>query len=75
MVENVCIGVTCMCVCYYVCVRVCSWVRFMGADEMKNGRCLKYMCLQNANPNNKEGLHAFQPSYAACGFNSTTPLP
>ena len=45
------------------------------ADEMKNGGCLKYMCLLNANPSNKEGLHVFQPSCAACGFNSTTPLP
>ena len=37
----------------YVCAR--------HADEMKNGGRLKYMCLQNANPNNKE-LHVFQPS-------------
>ena len=53
---------------------------FMGvcashADEMKNGGCLKYMCQQNTNPDNKEGLHVFQPSCAACVFNSTTPLP
>ena len=27
------------------------------ADEMKNGGHLKYMCQQNANPNNNEGLH------------------
>ena len=45
------------------------------ADEMKNGGRLKYMCQQNANPDNKEGLHVFQPSCAACVFNSTTPLP
>ena len=43
------------------------------ADEMKNGpRALNYMCQQNANPNNKEGLHVFQP---VCVFNSTTSLP
>ena len=56
-------------VCMYVCAG--SWVWFMGvcasyADEMKNGGRLKNMCLQNANPNNKEGLHVFQPSWAAC---------
>ena len=45
------------------------------ADEMKNSGRLKYMCQQNANPDNKEGLHVFQPSCAACVFNSTTPLP
>ena len=45
------------------------------ADEMKNGGHLKYTCQQNANPNNKEGLHVFQPSWAASVFNSTTPLP
>ena len=44
--------------CVYV--YMCMCVRFMGvcashADEMKNGGRLKYMCLQNANPNNKEG--------------------
>ena len=37
------------------------------ADEMKNGGRLKYMCLQNANPNNK--------GYMCCVVNSTTPLP
>ena len=55
---------------------------FMGvcasnADEMKNGGRLKYMCQQNANPDNKEGLHVlhvFQPSCAACVFKSTTPV-
>ena len=31
------------------------------ADEMNNGERLKYMCQQNANPNNKEGLHV--PTY------------
>ena len=43
------------------------------ADEMKNGGC--YMCQQNAYPNNKEGLHVFQPSWAACVFTmqKTTP--
>ena len=40
------------------------------ADEMKNGGC--YMCQQNAYPNNKEGLHVFQPARV---FDSTTPLP
>ena len=34
------------------------------ANEMKNGGRLKYMCQQNANPNNKEGLHVFQPKAA-----------
>ena len=29
------------------------------ADEMKNGGHLKYMCQQNTNPNNKEGLHMY----------------
>ena len=56
------------------CVCVGSWVsvRASHADEMKNGGRLKYMCQQNANPDNKEEL---QPSCAACVFNSTTPLP
>ena len=45
------------------------------ADEKKNGGHLKYMCQQNINSNNKEGLHVFQPSWAACVFNLTTPLP
>ena len=40
------------------------------ADEMKNGGC--YMCQQSVYPNNKEGLHVFQPE---CVFNSTTSLP
>ena len=44
-------------------------------DEMNNGGHLKYTCQQNANPNNKEGLHVFQPCWAASVFNSTTPLP
>ena len=35
------------------------------ADEMKNGGRLKYMCQQNANPDNKEGLHALRSSLAA----------
>ena len=45
------------------------------ADEMKNGGRLKYMCQKNANPDNKKGLHVFQPSCAPCVFNSTTPIP
>ena len=45
---------------------VCSWVWFMGvctsrADEMKNGGRLKYMCQQNAYPNNKEGYMCSSP--------------
>ena len=60
---------TCVCVGSWVCV--CA----SHADEMKNGGLLKYMCQQNANPDNKERLHVFQPSCAACVFNSTTPLP
>ena len=58
----------------YVLVHECgSWVCVCAShvDEMKNSEHLKYMCLLNANPNNKEGLHVFQP---ACGFNSTMPL-
>ena len=49
-----------------------SWVCVCAsrADEMKNDGC--YMCQQNAYPNNKEGVHVFQP---ACVFNSTMPLP
>ena len=57
----------------YVLVHGC--VCASHADEMKNGGRLKYMCQQNANPDNKEGLHVFHPSCAACVFNSTTPLP
>ena len=57
----------------YVLVHGC--VCASHADEMKNGGRLKNMCQQNANPDNKEGLHAFQPSCAACVFKSTTPLP
>ena len=62
----------------YVLVHGC--VCASHADEMKNGgrlkyMRLKYMCQQNANPDNKERLHVFQPSCAACVFNSTTPLP
>ena len=57
----------------YVLVHGC--VCASHADEMKNGGRLKYMCQQNANPDNKEGLHVFQPSCTACVFNSTTPLP
>ena len=52
----------------YVLVHGC--VCASHADEMKNGGRLKYMCQQNANPDNKEGLHVFQPSCAACVFNS-----
>ena len=48
----------------YVLVHGC--VCASHADKMKNGGRLKYMGLQNANPNNKEGLHVFQPSCAAC---------
>ena len=51
---------------------VSGYVCASHADEMNNGGRLKYMCQQNANPDNKEGLHVFQP---ACVFNSTTPLP
>ena len=40
------------CVCVCVCVCVCA----SHADEMKNGGRLKYMCQQNANPDNREGL-------------------
>ena len=54
----------------YVLVHGC--VCASHADEMKNGGRLKYMCQQNANPDNKEEL---QPSCAARVFNSTTPLP
>ena len=54
-----------------VCVCECA----SHADELKNGGRLKYICQQNANLDNKEGLHVFQPSCAACVFNSTTPLP
>ena len=43
--------------------------------KLKNGGRLEYMCQQNANPDNKEGLYVFQPSCAACVFNSTAPLP
>ena len=60
--------------------RVMCW--FMGvcecashADELKNGGRIKYMCQPNANLDNMEGLHVFQPSCAACIFNSITPLP
>ena len=56
----------------YVLVHGC--VCASHADEMKNGGRLKYMCQQNANPDNKEGLHVFQPSCTACVFNLTTPL-
>ena len=59
----------------YVLVHGCVCVCACHADEMKNGGRLKYVCQQNANPDNKEGLHVFQPSCAACVFNSTTPLP
>ena len=37
----------------YVLVHRC--VCASHADEMKNGGRLKYMCQQNANPDNKEG--------------------
>ena len=37
----------------YVCV--CA----SRADEMKTGGHLNYMCQQNTNPNNKEGLHMY----------------
>ena len=57
--------------CWFMGVCVCA----SHADEMKNGGRLKYMCQQNANPDNKEGLHVFQPSCAACVFKSTAPLP
>ena len=42
----------------YVLVHGC--VCASHADEMKNGGRLKYMCQQNANPDNKEGLHVSQ---------------
>ena len=63
-----------VCVCVCACVCVCWFMGVPASHADDDGR-LKYMCLQNANPNNKEGLHVFQPSCAACGFNSTTPLP
>ena len=43
----------------YVLVHGCVCVCACHADEMKNGGRLKYMCKQNANPDNKEGLHVF----------------
>ena len=39
----------------YVLVHGC--VCASHADEMKNGGRLKHKCQQNANPDNKEGLH------------------
>ena len=42
-----------------VCVLVHGCVCASHGDEMKNGGRLKYMCQQNANPDNKEGLHVF----------------
>ena len=66
--ERVCISVTLdVCMCWFMGVCV-------PAMQMNGGR-LKYICQQNANSDNKEGLHVFQPSCAACVFNSTTPLP
>ena len=50
-----CISVTCDVRRVYVLVHGC--VCASHADEMKNGGHLKYMCQQNANPDNKEGLH------------------
>ena len=46
-------------VCVRAHVSVCVAVSGCAshADEMKNGGRLKYMCLQNINPYNKEGLH------------------
>ena len=38
----------------YVLVHGCVCVCASHADEMKNGGRLKYMCQQNANPDNKE---------------------
>ena len=40
-----------VCMCWFM--GVCA----SHADEMKNGGRLKHMCQQNANPDNKEGLH------------------
>ena len=59
-VQNLLKGTICDMKRVYVFVCVGSWVWFMGvcashADVMNNGGHLKYMCLQNANPNNKEG--------------------
>ena len=57
----------------YVLVHGC--VCASHADEMKKRWAFKTHVPADANPDNKEGLHVFQPSCAACVFNSTTPLP
>ena len=44
----------------YVLVHGCVCVCASHADELKNGGRLKYMCQQNANLDNKEGLHVFK---------------
>ena len=74
MVERVCIETCGACVCVCVLIHGCgSWVCVPGMQMKLKTVGINNLC--TCRTHNKEGLHVFQPSCAACGFNSTTPLP